>query len=97
MENQITEHGKKRKRSVKPFFNVRAHSNPLSDNHFEGTPIKPSDFDWKRFYPEFFEKHPDSTPRVEIADIGCGFGGLLCNKIQNSTFTNTHHLSLLIK
>jgi 2-polyprenyl-3-methyl-5-hydroxy-6-metoxy-1,4-benzoquinol methylase len=76
---------KKRKRPVKPFHNVRAHANPLSDNVFEGTPVKPDDFDWTVFYPEFIKEHQDQNPnsarpQVEIADIGCGFGGLLCKK-----------------
>ena len=81
MEKQITDLGKKRKRPVKPFFNVRAHSNPLADNWFENTPSKPSDFDWSAFYPELLDPsrlNGQTAPKVEIADIGCGFGGLLC-------------------
>lgn len=80
MEAQITEHGKNRKRPIKPFFNVRAHSNPLADNWFENTPLKPCEFNSKGFYPEFFEQHSNDQeqPRIEMADIGCGFGGLLC-------------------
>jgi len=81
MESQISEltRSNKRKRPIKPFFNVRAHTNPLADNWFENTPIKPSEFNWRGFYPEIYEAHNDSEslPRVEMADIGCGFGGLL--------------------
>ena len=80
MESQITEQSKNRKRPVKPFHNVRAHSNPLADKWFENTPTKPADFDWKSFYPEAFESNEKNgvIPKVEMADIGCGFGGLLC-------------------
>lgn len=81
MEQQISELGKKRKRPVKPFFNVRAHSNPLADNWFANTPSKPSEFDWSAFYPEMLDPatlQGRAPPQVEMADIGCGFGGLLC-------------------
>lgn len=35
--------------------------------------------DWSTLYPDFFTGNPSEkeTPRVEFADIGCGYGGLL--------------------
>ncbi|KAK9097498.1 hypothetical protein Sjap_022995 [Stephania japonica] len=64
----------------KRFYRARAHSNPLSDSHFP-VPIKPSHLSLSHHYPHFF---PSSSPdqsdgqkRIEFADIGCGFGGLL--------------------
>lgn len=53
----------------KRFYRQRAHANVFSDHQLD-YPTKPSDFDWKKYYPE-------ASGRVEFADIGCGFGGLL--------------------
>ena len=77
--NEITQE-KKKKNKVRPFFNVRAHSNPLADKPFENTPVRPKDFDWSTLYPEFYEyqhKTNQKLSKVEMADVGCGFGGLL--------------------
>ncbi|KAK7205527.1 putative methyltransferase-domain-containing protein [Myxozyma melibiosi] len=65
----------------KKYYRQRAHSNPFSDHLLE-YPKSPSDMDWSRLYPALIPP-PTSTeaaspqPKVEIADIGCGFGGLL--------------------
>ncbi|GME83778.1 unnamed protein product [[Candida] boidinii] len=33
---------------------------------------------WSKFYPAYFDDETgEMTKKVEIADIGCGFGGLL--------------------
>ncbi|GFQ00341.1 tRNA (guanine-n(7)-)-methyltransferase [Phtheirospermum japonicum] len=56
----------------KRFYRARAHSNPLSDSHFP-VPISPSQFDYTVHYPE----KSDGSKKIEFADIGCGFGGLL--------------------
>ncbi|OWF36387.1 tRNA (guanine-N(7)-)-methyltransferase [Mizuhopecten yessoensis] len=69
----------------KKYYRQRAHSNPI--------PIRPDTMDWSEYYPEFCKplpntKHDDEEndmetsdkgrlPRVEFADIGCGYGGLL--------------------
>ncbi|KAF5202423.1 tRNA (guanine-N(7)-)-methyltransferase [Thalictrum thalictroides] len=74
----------------KRFYRARAHSNPLSDSHFP-VPIAPSHVDYSLHYPHYF--HPDTTTddngvstfipcktrskKIQFADIGCGFGGLL--------------------
>jgi tRNA (guanine-N7-)-methyltransferase len=48
-----------------------------------GSPSSPQDIDWSMHYPAFAVKPvgertpPAMIKNVEIADIGCGFGGLL--------------------
>lgn len=74
----------------KKYYRQRAHSNPMSDHSFD-YPVRPSDMDWHQYYPEFFTAPPTSdvengdkqlskpgnAKKVEFADIGCGYGGLL--------------------
>ncbi|OAL21887.1 tRNA (guanine-N(7)-)-methyltransferase [Fonsecaea nubica] len=67
----------------KKFYRQRAHANPFSD-HALTYPTSPADMDWTRHYPAFAigqtqdGKHGGAMTReVEVADIGCGFGGLL--------------------
>lgn len=63
----------------KKFYRQRAHSNPMTDHNFD-VPVKPEDMDWSEHYPDFYqtgEKITDCPHRVEFADIGCGYGGLL--------------------
>lgn len=52
----------------KRFYRQRAHSNPFSD-HDLVYPPSPDKMDWTTLF-------PDGKPPT-IADIGCGFGGLL--------------------
>ncbi|OJD20761.1 tRNA (guanine-N(7)-)-methyltransferase [Blastomyces percursus] len=69
----------------KRLYRQRAHANPFSD-HRLSYPISPAHMDWSTHYPAFVDPNPDNvnlsgarrlTKDVEIADIGCGFGGLL--------------------
>ncbi|XP_077644756.1 tRNA (guanine-N(7)-)-methyltransferase [Lonchura striata] len=63
----------------KRFYRQRAHSNPLAD-HTLSYPSRPQDMDWASLFPSFFPPAaaPGAAPaRVEFADIGCGYGGLL--------------------
>ncbi|CAK7265816.1 tRNA (guanine-N(7)-)-methyltransferase (tRNA(m7G46)-methyltransferase) [Sporothrix epigloea] len=73
----------------KKFYRQRAHANPFSDHNLV-YPASPAAMDWPSLYPDFFPSEDDSTEatttparttkanhRVEVADIGCGFGGLL--------------------
>ncbi|XP_053083266.1 tRNA (guanine-N(7)-)-methyltransferase isoform X2 [Pangasianodon hypophthalmus] len=67
----------------KKFYRQRAHSNPMADHSFE-YPVCPEQMDWSPLYPEFFssdgeqmETEGGRSTRVEFADIGCGYGGLL--------------------
>lgn len=61
----------------KKFYRQRAHSNPFSDHQLE-YPISPDEMDWSKLYPFYFDSNlKQMTQKVTIADIGCGFGGLL--------------------
>lgn len=62
----------------KRFYRARAHSNPLSDSHFS-FPIAPSEVDYSLHYPQLSTSSTDGHDlrKIEFADIGCGFGGLL--------------------
>lgn len=63
----------------KRFYRARAHSNPLSDSHFP-VPISPSHVDYSLHYPEYFppsDQAKNDSKKIQFADIGCGFGGLL--------------------
>ncbi|KAG0732756.1 hypothetical protein G6F23_014006 [Rhizopus arrhizus] len=61
----------------KRFYRQRAHANPFSDHQLE-YPAEPSLMDWTRHYPEFYPaKEGQVQKKVEFADIGCGYGGLL--------------------
>eukprot|EP00088_Acartia_fossae_P004185 TRINITY_DN1177_c0_g1_i5.p1 TRINITY_DN1177_c0_g1~~TRINITY_DN1177_c0_g1_i5.p1 ORF type:complete len:276 (-),score=55.92 TRINITY_DN1177_c0_g1_i5:300-1082(-) len=56
----------------KRYYRQRAHSNPIADHCFD-YPVSPDQMDWSKEYSD------DMTAdrRVEFADIGCGYGGLL--------------------
>ncbi|ODQ67615.1 hypothetical protein NADFUDRAFT_82044 [Nadsonia fulvescens var. elongata DSM 6958] len=62
----------------KRFYRQRAHSNPFSDHQLE-YPLNPQAMDWSKLYPAYFNDNtkPEDLKKVTIADIGCGFGGLL--------------------
>lgn len=63
----------------KKYYRQRAHSNPLGDHNLN-YPVRPEDMDWSELYPHYFEKENSgmpSTAKVEVLDIGCGYGGLL--------------------
>jgi len=54
-----------------------------------GSPTSPAHMDWAQYYPAFATAETETSPigvttalrkmdrQVEVADIGCGFGGLL--------------------
>ncbi|KAF9582799.1 tRNA (guanine-N(7)-)-methyltransferase (tRNA(m7G46)-methyltransferase) [Lunasporangiospora selenospora] len=70
----------------KRYFRQRAHANVFSDHHLD-YPISPAHMDWSKNYPMHFAPKDgegdensvtqDSGKKVEFADIGCGYGGLL--------------------
>ncbi|KAH3680239.1 hypothetical protein WICMUC_000420 [Wickerhamomyces mucosus] len=61
----------------KRFYRQRAHSNPFSDHRLE-YPISPNHMDWSKFYPYYYDEiNNKMNKQVTIADIGCGFGGLM--------------------
>ena len=63
----------------KRFYRQRAHCNPLNDTVID-TPACPADISWSQHYPAFFKQVSDADgqdePRVTVADVGCGFGGM---------------------
>eukprot|EP01100_Stratorugosa_tubuloviscum_P014696 TRINITY_DN7_c0_g2_i1.p1 TRINITY_DN7_c0_g2~~TRINITY_DN7_c0_g2_i1.p1 ORF type:complete len:277 (+),score=101.00 TRINITY_DN7_c0_g2_i1:40-870(+) len=79
--NQDSDNSKQiqRKRKLKPFHKITTHRNPLNDNRFPEIPFCPGELDLVSRYPYYFG--PNYTeplkPKIELADIGCGFGGLL--------------------
>ncbi|OKL59987.1 tRNA (guanine-N(7)-)-methyltransferase [Talaromyces atroroseus] len=69
----------------KKFYRQRAHANPFADYALEH-PLTPAHMSWESNYPAFVDPNPANTTLagtrkllkdVEVADIGCGFGGLL--------------------
>ncbi|KAI4123976.1 MAG: hypothetical protein LQ341_007127 [Variospora aurantia] len=84
-EDGLTELPKKR------FYRQRAHANPFSDHQLE-YPADPDSMDWAAHYPAYLAPESEQsttenndsrsalrplTRAVTVADIGCGFGGLL--------------------
>lgn len=54
------------------------HPITLRNFSFRLSPVCPEEMDWSELYPHFFtDSSEKETPRVEFADIGCGYGGLL--------------------
>ncbi|KAN0025586.1 hypothetical protein ACTFIU_002025 [Dictyostelium citrinum] len=62
----------KKKKAIKPYHRIKAHANPASDYNFY-YPTGPESYDWTKNYPQ----QPMNEKKVEIADVGCGYGGLL--------------------
>ncbi|OWZ63156.1 tRNA (guanine-N(7)-)-methyltransferase [Cryptococcus neoformans] len=66
----------------KRFYRQRAHANVFIDHELE-YPKRPELMDWSTHYPAYFSQPNEDgtiTPgekKVEWADVGCGFGGLL--------------------
>ncbi|AGO14049.1 AaceriAGR192Cp [[Ashbya] aceris (nom. inval.)] len=61
----------------KKFYRQRAHSNPFSDHQLE-YPLSPAEMDWSKLYPHYYDEATNTmTKKVTVADIGCGFGGLM--------------------
>jgi tRNA (guanine-N7-)-methyltransferase len=74
----------------KKFYRQRAHANPFSDHQLT-YPTSPASMDWAPYFPAFVSNPktavdastgaPEGLRKlskdVEVADIGCGFGGLL--------------------
>ncbi|XP_075880614.1 tRNA (guanine-N(7)-)-methyltransferase [Nelusetta ayraudi] len=62
----------------KRYYRQRAHSNPMAHHTFD-YPVCPEEMDWSELYPHFFagDAAEKNGSRVEFADIGCGYGGLL--------------------
>lgn len=79
LKNETNPHFSKTTRLPrKRFYRARAHSNPLSDSHFP-VPISPCHVDYSLHYPQLFPSSDQTvhSKKIQFADIGCGFGGLL--------------------
>ncbi|KRX23968.1 tRNA (guanine-N(7)-)-methyltransferase [Trichinella nelsoni] len=90
----------------KKHFRQRAHSNPMADHLFDSdlhhnlqhSPTKPEDVRWSDLFDlSSTEKSPsdENYPKVEIVDIGCGYGGLLV--ALSPLFPNTFILGMEIR
>jgi len=72
----------------------------------KSSPTSPAEMDWSKHFPAFIDTQrqasasptptspPALTKKVEIADVGCGFGGLLV--ALSPLFPNTLMLGLFI-
>ncbi|XP_007910591.1 tRNA (guanine-N(7)-)-methyltransferase [Callorhinchus milii] len=93
----------------KRYYRQRAHSNPMADHVFQ-YPVNPERMDWSQYYPEYFKPRPENNHhvdskdlvtgkksqfRVEFADVGCGYGGLLVE--LSPLFPNVLMLGLEIR
>lgn len=56
----------------KRYFRQRAHANPFSDHDLK-YPTSPDTMDWSSLLPRMVQV----GGKVEFADVGCGYGGLL--------------------
>jgi len=67
----------KKSQPQKKYFRQRAHANPLSQWNFD-YPMSPDVVPWGDYYPTKCAgvSYADQ-PKVEMADVGCGYGGLL--------------------
>ncbi|EFQ96672.1 tRNA (guanine-N(7)-)-methyltransferase [Nannizzia gypsea CBS 118893] len=83
-KEKADEHGQI-KLPKKKLYRQRAHANPFSDHQLD-YPISPDHMDWSDMFPAYINPEPTAVnlsgfrklvKDVEIADIGCGFGGLL--------------------
>ncbi|XP_050528125.1 tRNA (guanine-N(7)-)-methyltransferase [Daktulosphaira vitifoliae] len=61
----------------KKYYRQRAHSNPIADHDFD-YPNCPDAYDWSKLYPGIIDQNSViHSNKVEMLDIGCGYGGLL--------------------
>lgn len=76
-ESSLAQGGQKIDLPKKRYYRQRAHSNPFSDHQLE-YPASPQNMDWSKLYPYYKDaENGQMTKKVTIADIGCGFGGLM--------------------
>lgn len=76
-ETSVIEKNGKLELPKKKFYRQRAHSNPFSDHQLD-YPSCPEEMDWAKLYPHFYDQETGKmTKQVTVADIGCGFGGLM--------------------
>nr|SVE74395.1 EOG090X0BSB [Daphnia barbata] len=76
----------------KKYYRQRAHSNPIADHCFD-YPVSPSVMKWEELYPTFSDD--GIMQKVQFADIGCGYGGLLIS--LSTMFPDTLMLGMEIR
>ena len=63
------------------------------------SPVSPDEMDWRTLFPAFYPEKDDKgtgkmanerSAKVEFADIGCGYGGLLGNLFENMRKLKRH-------
>ncbi len=52
------------------------HLTSLTFYFLHDSPVSPDTMDWTTYYKKFYEKEENKSKVVEIADVGCGYGGL---------------------
>jgi len=77
----------------KKYYRQRAHSNPIADHCFD-YPVSPKEMKWSELYPDFINSE-NSNKKVQFADVGCGYGGLLVS--LSSMFPDTLMLGMEIR
>lgn len=78
----------------KKFYRQRAHANPFSDHQLD-VPLHPHHKDWAAHFPAYANELKSRTKGVEMADVGCGFGGLIVSLAPR--FPNTLMLGMEIR
>ena len=62
------------------------------------SPVSPDEMDWRTLFPAFYPEKDDKgtqtadegSAKVEFADIGCGYGGLLGNLFDMKKVKQAH-------
>eukprot|EP01132_Coremiostelium_polycephalum_P004293 gene4293-5368_t len=68
----------KRKKPIKPYHRIKAHFIQSLNNTNSYIPVSPDQHDWSKNYPNIIvDEESKKNRKVEIADVGCGYGGLL--------------------
>ena len=69
------------------------------------SPVSPDEMDWRTLFPAFYPEKDDKgtckttderSAKVEFADIGCGYGGLLGNLFSIKDAHYNVHVTVLI-
>ncbi|KYQ88789.1 tRNA (guanine-N7-)-methyltransferase [Tieghemostelium lacteum] len=82
IDNKSSKPAATKKRAIKPYHKIKAHANPAADYEFDYK-AKPSEYDWSKKYPELSSELKEGERiKVQVADVGCGYGGLTVSLSQ---------------